>query len=370
MKTDSAKHSRNRMGSIPNNMRDITTDWLNSVLRQGSLLGTDEITNISMVPTATQGMTSSLIRINLEFKHPDSRFPSSLIAKLRPTSEETFSQFRAMGHYHREVGFYRDIAHPGLSIPICYHAAEDSTGAFVLLLEDLGLQRELRPNEDVGNALQQIAGLHAKWWGGDELTQFDWCNVANKHALMNAWMPLLDARVEQFIAGNAAQMVPTRIIDFLQAWVANYPKLFDFHNVSPLTLTHGDLSPAQLFIPEDDHREIMIVDWQQALPLTGAADVSRLISLGLGQGLATNLVEPLITSYLDKLSAKGVEQYPRRDFELDYCLGLAVVMESFVGHTVGLEPSKTLAMQPYFDGLLWAFDNHKTIDLLPEYVGW
>jgi hypothetical protein len=108
----------------------------------------------------TQGLTSTLVRIEVVFDGEDSSFPRSLVAKLRPADDKVFERYLKLGLYNREIGFYHDITDPGLSVPACYYAAEDRTGSFVLLLEDLGVQRAFQSGKDAERALQQIVGLH------------------------------------------------------------------------------------------------------------------------------------------------------------------------------------------------------------------
>jgi hypothetical protein len=111
---------------IPNTPKEISPDWLNRTLAEGGYLGSSRVERISTAMAADQGMTSVLVRVSMELDKAVSAFPKTLMVKLRPESDEVFDRCRTMGVYNREIGFYRDIPDPGLSVPACYYAAEDS----------------------------------------------------------------------------------------------------------------------------------------------------------------------------------------------------------------------------------------------------
>lgn len=195
---------------IPTTPTDITDDWLNDVLAEGGHLGSRRVVECSTAMIENQGLSSAMVRVNVEFDRPGSTLPTSLMVKMRPADDEVFDRYLNLGFYHREIGFYRDLTDPGLSVPLCYYAAEDSSGAFVLLLEDLGAQRAFEAEQDVEPALRQIAGLHAKWWGGEDLQQFDWLSVENRQSTMTARLEELRDHMALFASGPKRRVVPQR----------------------------------------------------------------------------------------------------------------------------------------------------------------
>jgi hypothetical protein len=356
---------------IPKTSDEISSDWLNLALAEGNHLGSSRVVQIETAMAATQGTTSTLLRVKIVLDSAVNGFPETIMVKLAPESSEVLARFTKLGMYSREIGFYRDIPDPGLSVPKCYYAAQDNSGHFVLLLEDLGIQRKFQGAQDFEAALQQIAGVHAKFWGGEELKGFDWCGEAGRRSLITARIEELRMRGKRLLSAQAKDLVPNYIIDFLLAWVENYHLLLDFVPVSPPTLTHGDFNAGQLFIPEDKRRGLWVVDWQTARLNSGAVDVACLIIGGLGAGrIPRDLENKLIEFYWNQLTNSGIQSFPRSDFELDYCFHLCDFLEIFVSHTLELAESERGWMQPFIDGLVWSVDSHHAIKRMHEYLGW
>lgn len=153
-------------------------------LAEGNHLGSSRVVRVETEMAPTQGTTSTLLRTKLVLDHPVAGFPETVIVKLAPKEPEVLDRFIKLGTYSREIGFYRDIPSPGLAVPACYFASEDESGGFVLLLEDLGVQRKFQGVPDFEAAFDQIVGVHAKFWGGEQLKGLDWCGEVGRRSLI------------------------------------------------------------------------------------------------------------------------------------------------------------------------------------------
>ena len=117
-------------------------------------------------------MMSSLLRLRLEYDCEDLGAPTTLVAKFECDDEFRRSVAQRMHFYEREVFFYERLADSvSFRVPQCFHVSFDAGAAEpLLLLEDLGDsatdQTAGCPWDQVELVVDEIAGFHAKWWGG------------------------------------------------------------------------------------------------------------------------------------------------------------------------------------------------------------
>ena len=143
---------------------DITADWLAHALRAPV-----QAVTVEQIGT---GQTGASFRLRLD---AGDELPPTLVAKTaagdRPQRE------RVGPGYRNEVGFYtvfRDRVQ--IRTPRCWHAEiSDDNCSFVLLLDDLaparpGVQVDGCTVDQAGDALRNLAGLHAPVWNDPTLS--------------------------------------------------------------------------------------------------------------------------------------------------------------------------------------------------------
>src|SRR5688572_22589485 len=95
------------MGTIPAQIADITTSWLNQVLPSD----VGEVESF----TATRfgegvGILGELARLSLTYRDGPSSGPATIVAKCQSPAPENQFLGQVMGFYLREVNFYREVA--------------------------------------------------------------------------------------------------------------------------------------------------------------------------------------------------------------------------------------------------------------------
>ena len=363
---------------IPKTPADIHIDWLNQALAPLIKASATQLVRATAEVAATQGMTSTLVKLKLEWSVTSTQLPTRLVAKIRPRSDAVFARYLRLGFYAREVGFYRDIKDPGVGVPKCYLALQSESGDFVLLLEDLGTMNAKADSLTVvTTALRQVAGLHAKWWGGGDVKHLSWCNSDSVRRMRLARAELLEQHLAYFSSGVGASLLPPHMLAFLRAWVLHYPALADFRPHMPLTLVHGDFWPAQFFA-DNNSDAVYLLDWQSVHLNTPAMDVARLMCDALARGASIEIEGALIDDYLDRLGelraesaySAGALPLRRADFFTDYALELPGVLDLWMSHTCGLDASKTAYMRPFFQALTAAFERHQVFAAVQNHLGW
>ncbi len=341
--------------AIPHTLADINTAWLTKVLARQT--DSASVLRCDLQPLQRQGATAMVARVILVFDKPTNF--NTVIVKLAPEDRDVFDRYNKLGFYQREVGFYSDLPNPGIDVPTCYFAEQDTSGRFALVLEDLGNQYPPNSSADIGLALQRIAKLHAAWWDDRTLRELVWCNDAAKQAMQQARGQDLAADFLRF-EPIANQFLPKPMIGFAQRWVNNYTAALTMTHQLPATLVHGDFWPDQLFFNGDG--TLCVLDWQSCHLNSAAVDVARIISDSLARGLPRAACNELIDAYLNELSRLGVS-LDLKNFKTDYAIALAGILDLWISHTVRLEPTRRRGMRRFFETLTESFDEHDVLQL-------
>jgi hypothetical protein len=218
--------------------------------------------------------------------------------------------------YSTEVRIYRDVL-PGLPIerPEVYaiDSADDDV-EFTILMEDLSNQPGTRVGfvlDEVGpdavdGLLETLSVLHSAWWGGDRLSrELPWLKPPTQNAAMRFWAdvgPRLTHRHLQ--RGHRAEMVdPARWPE--HEWWPAYRRLLEVDETGPHTLLHGDVHASNVYYRDSGPGGLL--DWQLALRGCWALDVTYLVITALSPRDRRTHERALIRSYLDRLSAHGVD---------------------------------------------------------------
>ena len=178
------------------------------------------------------------------------------IAKRRPTSEAARRIAAIQRWYEREVFFYQKLAPLLTSPPKCELASySHSTGAFLLILEDLGERREV-PEKMFGQlAVREMARIHnlpTKDVGPLPKTpvHVELAGLIEAY-FRNAWTTV---RTQYQLPKNVMDLLDRLVIDGV------YADLCTRLATGDLTIVHGDYRPANLTV--DPNGQLRVFDWQ------------------------------------------------------------------------------------------------------------
>ncbi len=348
----------------PRSASELTADWLSD--RLGVPVHGFRETQIAV----GVGLLGFLHRIELD---TGGAGPASVIAKFPVQDPVTRTHVAApLRAYETEVGFYRDLADAGPMGTAAVHAAEvdESTGDFVLLLEDLaGLRTEDQmagcSADDARLVLGHLAAHHAHFAGGGGPTGVP-------------WLARFDDPVrQQVVAGMAAQAAPAflegfgrdldpevrTVVEGLGATIPDYMRVAE----EPIrTLSHCDLRLDNVFFGGAD-RPVVLLDWQ----LAGVGGVAYDVAYFLSQSMTTEErrahEDDLVGGYLQAMADRGVA-VDEEGFRLDYrrTVAFCLVYPVNVGGQMDLANERAHDLcRALLDRSLAAIEDHDALAVWP-----
>jgi hypothetical protein len=300
--------------TFPTTSAALTAEWL------GGVLGT-RVTGFEIEPIGVGvGLVCDLVRVRVD---RDGDTPLTFIAKFASSSEENRFVALVLNMYGRETRFYRELADDTpLSAPRC-HAVEFDAEAneFVLLLEDLAGARMVDQLVGIGRAdaelaIDQLAGLHARWWNHPALESVPRLGdspypEAVAAAFVGAWEP---------VQGICAGLVTPAVRELGDRFAELIPVLMARLSEPPWTLSHGDYRLDNLFFSDDPTRPLVVIDWQLYDRSRGPRDLSYLLSQSMQPALRAECERALVDRYVSRLVANGVVGYDVEQAWSDYRL--------------------------------------------------
>ena len=123
------------MTFIPNSVKEITVDWLNSVL-PAEMQGIQDMQWEDLGEGV--GILGEVSRLHLTYREGASG-PKTIIAKCQSPAPENIFLCQAMGFYFREVNFYQKLTDTlPVKVPRCYYSDIANDGIpFVLLIQEI-----------------------------------------------------------------------------------------------------------------------------------------------------------------------------------------------------------------------------------------
>lgn len=294
--------------------------WLGSVLASAGL--TPPRARLIEV-TATEigfGRLAETSRLLLHWDPDLSPGPDSVVRK----APSTRSRSRAFGldsnAYLGEVRFYQELAEfVPITVPSCVHADHDAhTGEFILILADHASgrgvdQRTGATVDEVALCLEEIARMHARYWGGRRLDGLGWlprwCDPVGTRRLGALYRHALreySARFTDRATDDEWQCVD-RLSRDLRAWLGRDP--------GPYTLVHGDLRIDNTLFGLHGGPALTVLDWQTVNRGPAAGEAAYLIGGSLPTALRRRHEDELVQHYRQALAAAGV---PARDLGSEF----------------------------------------------------
>jgi aminoglycoside phosphotransferase (APT) family kinase protein len=287
--------------NIPLELEDITTLWLEGVLRTHAPDARLDGIEIAEAHSGTTGRARVLLT------HDDPRVPRSVFVKLAPfdVGQRAFVEQFGMGW--AEARFYAEIAaEVPVRHPRPWYAAHDGAGRYVMVLEDLLAVGARYPSQNdphllafVERTIDAFAALHAPFWASARFApNADLAWVAERTRGYGSAAPLVSFAREQL--GDRLPAASRRLAEI---YVPRADAVAALLADGTPTLVHGDAHLGNMFADGD---VAGLLDWA----LVGAAPGLRDVAYFLGNSVPTELrracERALVARYCERLNASGV----------------------------------------------------------------
>ena len=319
--------------AIPRAREDITPEWMTAVLREcGQLSSEGRVTGVTVEDIGVgRGYVGQTLRIASTIEGDRAgAAPASVVAKL-PTFIELADEDRLLidGLYATEIQWYRELSS---EVPVrvpdhVWSALDPASSRYCLLLEDLS---DLDVTDQLSSctpaqaelAVETLARIHARWWGGRGLEGLAWLlPVAMRGAI---WGEFYRRGWDSFWTRFGAELPE----EFATVGVSIRDRAGElFSQGSARSLVHGDYRLENFLFGEAGGEDALVVlDWQ----LTAAGPALYDLAYFIGQSLTIEArrasESSLVERYRATLEAHGVENYALDACWRDYRLGLLCAM--------------------------------------------
>lgn len=361
--------------NIPNNLKEITSEWLTEVLRSTRTIADATVTSFDTeILGEGQGFAGALARLRVEYDKNESDAPRSLVAKLPTDNPVMRKVVSSRGLYMREVRFYEEIAEQvELRTPRRYYSAFDSeSGGFVLLLEDLaparvGDQIAGCSTADAELAVREIAKFHALWWEGPRIAEIDWMPSARSGA--RAFQQLYQ-HSWSLLSGKMGDRLPDTILGIGERLGQHIVTVRERAAEPPQTIVQGDFRLDNMFFASrEGGAPFAVVDWQLIHRNRGVYDVAWFLSGCLDPETRKSSEMDILSLYQSTLEKNGVRSYGIDQCVEDYrhsllsCLMVGVIAAA----AADLSAERGLALFGLImQRLASAIADHDVAELLPK----
>ena len=319
------------MVTIPEDLDQLTADWLTGALRQCDALTGIRVVSFRSEILGDRGITGQVARLKLVTEPKDGNAPETIIIKLSSMDPSKKTIVHAMRMYEREVYFYKQIAPTiNVRIPQCYYADINiETGSHVLLLEDIAPARNGNrftgcSIDEAECAIREIAFFHVSWWEKSQLSALAWLDARERSqkpqgTAVRNWKPFLE---------KMGRILPEAAQEAGAFLVTKRSLVHEHLQQPPLTLVHGDFQPDNFFFatPEGGF-PFAVIDWQQISLRRGIYDVAGLLCKNLSIDARRAAEQKLLHLYHIILLENGIQNYDYEQLWYDYRIS---VIEYFV----------------------------------------
>lgn len=304
--------------------QEIDAAWLTRLL-QGA--GIDaEVARFDARPIGS-GQIGDSVRFSLRFSRGADVAPATIVGKFPSADPDSFNTGVMLGNYVREVEFYRRLAPTArVSTPEVYGTAlDDSSGRFVLMMEDLAPAEQGDQLQGVGLdqarlVVDEAAKLHGSHWGDPAIEDLAWVSGTRASPPSSATPEMVQA----LWAGFRERYGPRLSADCVEVGEQLTRNFQGFGALrdGPKCLTHNDYRPDNMmFATPAGGKPVTVLDWQSVSFGTGAVDVAYFLAGALTPEQRRAAEPELLARYLDGLKAQGVDGYGMDDLKRDYAGG-------------------------------------------------
>lgn len=299
-----------------------SVDWFNTLFET---VGIDAAVASVTVKAIGTGQIGENVRFEFTYASNGDNAPESLVGKFPSASEASIATAKLLGHYKREVNFYKAFASLAKRIaPAPVFAEHDeATDKFVLMMQDMapaqqGDQLKGCSVADAEKAMEAAAILHAAHWEDTSLDQHDWLQGTE-----NAPPPPITPEMSQQLWLGFKQRYGDRLededVEVGDIYAEALPRWSEGYE-GPMALTHNDYRlDNMLFGGGDAAKTLAVVDWQTVGKGAPAIDVSYFIGAGLTRDERPAHEQHLLAHYHACLVREGVTSYSQADLFRDYC---------------------------------------------------
>jgi hypothetical protein len=314
--------------AIPKTVDDITADWLSSAL--GGVVD-------KAVPHRIGegvGLLSEIYRVDVHGED----VPRSLVVKISTPNLEARQSATTYRMYEREIRFCQLLAPDApIRAPKVHWADWDpETEDSVLVMEDL---TDMRPGdqlvglsgEQAGLGLDQLAKLHARWWGDESLSRHTWAGSLvdpTYYVGIPAGFDMLLPVAKQHYGHVLESAIA--VLDLLHPQIN---RLQEHLCRGPNTLLHGDFRGDNLMFGAGAHQPaVALLDFQAVVVGRGEMELGYFLGQSMTIDERRAHERDLVERYARGLVANGVAGYSATEcwedyrFSLLYSLAYGVLM--------------------------------------------
>lgn len=291
---------------------EATPEWLTAALIGSGRVPAGARIISTHATTIGNGKVGQNVRFLLTWESATAAdLPASIVGKFASDDPTSRQAGLMTGTYVREANFYQQLGdRVAMSVPRCHVAELDlATGAFVLLFDDItpadtGDQITGCSVDDASLAMEELARLHAGFWGDNSIEDDAWLlpRLQNADGLALLYGMFVEGFVERFgdqLSPTAAEVV-ARFTPLVGAWVGT-----DAGQAT--TLLHGDYRlENMLFGRGPGVPPLTTVDWQTPNLGAGPSDAAYFLGGGLDIELRRDHERDLLEVYRQGLVAGGV----------------------------------------------------------------
>ena len=306
---------------------EVTAEWLTNALRSSGTIKDATVTSIEFEGdiAAGVGFMGLLARIKPTYDQAEEGAPALIIAKFPATAPDNREIAEIFRFYEIETRFYQQIASEvELNTPELYDGDIDlDSGDFILLLQDLAPAQVadqiagLTP-EQTELAVRELAKFHATWWENPRLQKLDWMWAMNHPTRATTSEQSYQQAWGSFVENFGATISP-EILDIGERFGHRIIAILDEMSKSPLTISHGDYRPDNLFFATAaGGAPLTVIDWQIMSIGPGTFDFSYFLLGSLPPSERKARETDLLKMYHDILVECGVKDYSYDQLLQDY----------------------------------------------------
>ncbi|MEZ5999143.1 phosphotransferase [Hyphomonas sp.] len=307
---------------LDTNPLELTPDWFNQLFEE---IGIDaEVKGLTAKSIGT-GQIGENVRFVFDYARKGDDAPATLVGKFPSGNEASLMTAKLLGHYEREVNFYRTFTKvAGRITPTAFYTDYDpETNRFALIMEDMapaeqGDQLAGCSAAEAERALDAAAILHSAYWMDETLDTYPWIQgsklapptALNPEAIAGLWVAFKDRYGEH--------LTPD-VVEVGDAYADALPRMPEVYP-GPFALTHNDFRlDNMLFGKPGSPKPLAVVDWQTPGKGAPANDVAYFIGAGLTREERPKHELALLRYYHDRLQEEGVSGYSFDELYKDYC---------------------------------------------------
>ncbi|MBB41386.1 MAG: hypothetical protein CMF01_15000 [Hyphomonas sp.] len=298
---------------LDTNPLELTPDWFNQLFEE---IGIDaEVSGLTAKSIGT-GQIGENVRFVFDYARKGDGAPATLVGKFPSDNEASLMTAKMLGHYEREVNFYRTFPKVAGRIPpaALYTDYDAETNRFALIMEDMapseqGDQLAGCSVAEAERAMDAAAILHAAYWNDESLDTYPWLqgtSVAPPPAMSPEQVAMLWTG---FKDRYDASLTPD-VIEVGDAYADALPRMQQEPGDGPFALTHNDYRlDNMLFGKPGAPKPLAVVDWQTVGKGAPASDVAYFIGAGLTREDRPKHEQALLRYYHARLQDEGVTDY-------------------------------------------------------------